>query len=106
MNIEKISQVKDLILPAVKANRFVDVTFRKKDGSLRVMRLHRSRALEDTASPVPSESVEKRKWTLSKNGMMAVEELTPEGAHQFRTVNLGTTVRVAVAGKVHEFPEE
>ena len=102
-NMNKVETLKNLILPAVRANRIAKVTFRKKDGSLREMQLHRSRALEDTVADAPSASVEKRKWTLSQNGMMAVEELTKDGVHQFRTINLNTVERLAVGGQVYDF---
>ena len=42
MNKEKVETIKNLILPAIRANRIAKVTFRKKDGSLREMSLHRS----------------------------------------------------------------
>ena len=103
MNKEKVEAIKNLILPAIRANRIAKVTFRKKDGSLREMSLHRSKVLEETVSGSPSESVEKRKWTLTQNGMMAVEELTADGSHQFRTLNMNTVERVAVGGRVYEF---
>ena len=103
MNKEKVEAIKNLIMPAIRANRIAKVTFRKKDGSLREMSLHRSKALEETVSGLPSESVEKRKWTLTQNGMMAVEELTADGSHQFRTLNMNTVERVAVGGQVYEF---
>ena len=103
MNKEKVEAIKNLIMPAIRANRIAKVTFRKKDGSLREMLLHRSKTLEEMVSDSPSESVEKRKWTLTQNGMMAVEELTADGSHQFRTLNMNTVERVAVGGQVYEF---
>ena len=106
MNVEKVEMIKNLILPAVRANKIVQVTFRKTDGSERPMTLHRSKALEDTVSETPSESVRKRKWTLSRNGMMGVEELTKEGTHQFRTLNLNTVERLVVGGRVWTFEKE
>lgn len=102
----QIQQVKDLILDNVRKNRVVNVTFRKKTtGELRNMTLMRSKALEDSVKGTAQESVEKRKWTLSQNGMLCCEELTPEKTFQWRTVNLKTLTKVAAAGQVMTFEE-
>lgn len=103
MNIEKINAVRNIVMPAVRANKIAKITFVKKDGTLREMTLHRSRALESTVKGTRAGAVEKRDWTLTKNGMLVCEELAADKTHQWRTVNLGTTTRVAVGGDVFEF---
>lgn len=101
----QIQQVKDLILDNVRKNHVVNVQFRKKDGTLRDMTLMRSKALEGSVKGTAQESVEKRKWTLSQNGMLCCEELTPEKTFQWRTVNLKTLTKVAAGGQVMTFEE-
>lgn len=103
MNIEKINTVRNIIMPAVRANKIAKITFMKKDGTLREMTLHRSRALESTVKGTREGATAKRDWTLTKNGMLVCEELAADKSHQWRTVNLGTTTRVAVGGEVFEF---
>jgi hypothetical protein len=103
MNGNKVQQVRDLIMPAIKANRFATIVFTKKDGSLREMLLARSKALEAGVAADPSDATQKRKWTLTERGLMTCEELTREHAYQWRTVNLNTVKKVVVDGAVHEF---
>lgn len=103
MNIEKINTIRNIIMPAVRANKIAKITFVKKDGSLREMTLHRSRALESTVKGTREKAMAKRDWTLTKNGMLVCEELAADKTHQWRTINLGTATRVAVGGNVLEF---
>lgn len=102
VDIEKVCAVHDLIMPAIRSNKFAKVAFRKKDGTLRTMTLHRSRALEATVKGTRPDATAKRDWTLTMNGMLVCEELTNNG-YQWRTVNLATTEYVAVGGQVHNF---
>lgn len=103
INQSKVQLVKDIILPAIHANHVVNFTFVKKDGSIREMRLMRSKKLEGTVTGTAPAATEARKWTLDKRGMMAVEELTADHKFQFRTINLNTCTRVAADGKVLTF---
>lgn len=101
--MNKIEILKDIIFNASRKNKIMTVLFRKKSGEMRSMCLHRSRALEESVKGTEPESTAKRKWTLTRQGMLVAEELTPEKTHQWRTVNLATVRRIAVDGHVTEF---
>lgn len=101
---EQIEIIRKTINDNVKKNRFVKVAFVKKTtGELREMLLGRAKRLEETVSETPSESVEKRKNTLSTSGRMCVEELTPDHKYQFRTIDLRTIRRVTANGVTTEY---
>lgn len=103
VNQDKVRAIKDIILPAIKANRIVNFTFIKKDGTIREMRLARSKKLEATVNGGAPAATEARKWTLNERGMMTVEELTNDHTYQYRTINLNSCVRIACNGAVYQF---
>lgn len=88
-------------------NRFCHVDFIKKDGTVRRMTLHRSKALEATVNGMHPLITAKANETLARNNMMRVEELCRDAegkpAHQWRTLNLATIQRIAVNGAVVDF---
>lgn len=103
--MNKVEEVKSVLEPAIKSNRFAKVVFTKKNGELRELLLGRSRSLEATVAETPSESTVKRNATLKENGMLCVEEAVYDAAtktwsHQFRTVNLNTVKSVTAFGRV------
>lgn len=100
---EKVNMIKGLIKS--HGNKFMTVDFRKKDGSLRHMCLHRSKVLEGSVKDTAPESTEARKATLKRQNMALVEELVKPGenGHQWRTINLETVEKVCCAGREYAF---
>lgn len=105
--LEKITQVKNIIASNV-GNRICTVSFHKKDGSLRIMQLHKSKELEASRTGNNAEATAKRMWTLNTNGMMCVEELVKPGSaeHQYRTLNCATVETIKCNGKTYDFTNE
>lgn len=101
MNIEKVNTVKN-ILEGI-GNRIATVSFTKRDGTERVMQLHKSQALIDSIKGTAPEATEARRWTLSSNGMMCVQELTHDHQHQWRTLNCNTVNRITCNGITRTF---
>ena len=99
----KVERVAAIIKPAIAQNRFCKIVFVKKDGTDREILLGRSKNLEATVAAEPSDATLKRKATLKDNGMLCVEELTPDRKFQFRTVNLATVKSVTVNGLTTTF---
>ena len=104
MNQEKITRINELLGTNV-GNRIITVTFRKKDNSLRTMLLKRDPELERTIKGTRPEATAKANQTLKANGMRRVEEMTPDGESQFRTLNLNTVTQLTINGTVHTFAE-
>ena len=104
MNIEKVARINELLGSNV-GNRIITVTFRKKDSSLRTMLLKRDPELERTIKGTRPEATAKANQTLATNGMRRVQEMTPDGTAQFRTLNLDTVTQITVNGTVHTFAE-
>ena len=102
---EKIAAIKNLIKSGIAANKFMNVSFIKKDGTLRNMQVRRSKVLEANVKGTQPEATEARRSTLKARNMLCVEELVKPGTNEFqwRTINMETVKRIAVDGKVHEF---
>lgn len=102
---QKIEICRNLL--ADNKNRFCKVTFIKKDGSVRVMTLHKSKKLEATVNGMHPLITAKTNDTLAKRGMIRVEELTRDEngipIHQWRTLTLPNIQRLAVNGAVLDF---
>ena len=101
MNLEKVNEVKNILENI--GNRIATISFIKKDGSVRNMQLHKSQELIEQIKNSDPQRTASRKWTLSQNGMMCVQELTCDHKHQWRTVNLDTVTRIACDGNVRTF---
>lgn len=104
MNNEKVKKVNDLLNSNI-GNRIVSVTFRKKDGTLRNLMIKKDPELEATVKGTRPEATAKAAETLKSNGMRRVEEMTPDGTSQFRTLNLNTVTQITVNGVVHTFED-
>lgn len=98
---EKVEIVKNLVRQ--HGNQFITVDFKKKDGTLRHMCVHRSKVLESQVKGTNPESVAARKDTLKKRNMICVEELVKPGTmgHQWRTINCETVEKICCNG--HEY---
>ena len=107
MNNEQQNKVNIInnLLDSNVDNNIVQVTFRKKDNSIRNMLLKKSPELEATVKGTRAEATQRRKWTLSESGMKCVEELKPDMTYQFRTLNLLKVTQLTVNGTVHQFEE-
>lgn len=100
---EKVEIVKNLVRQ--HGNQFLTVDFRKKDGTLRHMCVHRSKVLESQVKETNAEATAARKDTLKKRNMICVEELVKPGAgeHQWRTINCETVEKICCNGEEHVF---
>lgn len=102
-NTAKVSALRDLIMDNVRKNKIVHVSYIKKDGTPREMTLMRSKKLEATVNDYTTASNEKRKWTLTQNGMLTCEELTKDKKFQWRIVNLNTVTKISANGVTQTF---
>lgn len=100
-NLAKVAEVKSILLKC--PSRFKRVTFIKKNGEIRGMTVGKSKALESSVKGSQPEATSKRKSTLSKNGMLLVEEITSERSFQWRVINCETVLEVKAAGKSWKF---
>ena len=105
--IEAARQARRNILLAVIASagsRFLSVDYAKKDGTItrRVFQTHAGRALlaGDSASDSAKQAVETRK--ANNPHLVSLYDMT---AHGWRSLNLDTTSRMAIDGKVVSIPE-
>ena len=87
---------------AAAKGRFVSVTFTKKDGSERVMRIQPATLKHHLKGENASESARKAALTRAKRHphLMPVWDADKAAA---RSLNLATVSRIAVDGAVHEF---
>lgn len=100
MTIEdKVKLVKDLVRQ--HGNQFLTVDFRKKDGTLRHMCVHRSKVLESSVKGTRPDATNACNTTLGLRNMIRVEELVKPGTagHQWRTVNCETVEKICCNGK-------
>lgn len=97
MQAGKYRTVKFIIDEELKAGRSVIVSFTKKNGEIRVMRLKWSQALCDSISNTRPERNRKRRATLKYNYMGTVPELvtyeTGTEKYRWKTINY-TTVQI------------
>lgn len=100
---EKVEIVKNLIRQ--HGNKFIQIDFVKKDGSLRHLMAHRSKVLESSVKGTMPEATAARKDTLKKQDMLCVEELVKPGCaeHQWRTVNCRTVKKIVADGQTYNF---
>lgn len=101
MNNAKVAEVKSILLK--DPSKFKSITFIKKNGELRNMTIGKSKALESSVKGTQPESTSKRKSTLSKNGMLLVEEITSERNFQWRVINCETVLEISAGGKKYSF---
>ena len=96
------AQEKKRALIASAAGRFATVTFTKKDGSRRVMRVQPAKLKYHVKGATASEAAQKAVQTRAERhpNLMPVWDA---GACAPRSVNLETVSRIAVNGTVHEF---
>ncbi|WP_299847709.1 hypothetical protein [uncultured Roseovarius sp.] len=88
---------------AAAKGRFASVTFTKKDGSERVMRVQPAKLKFHLKDKTASESARKAALTRAKRHPHLMPVWDAE-ASEPRSVNLATISRIAVNGAVHEFP--
>ena len=88
---------------AAAKGRFVSVTFTKKDGSERVMRIQPATLRLHLKGENASESARKAALTRARRHphLMPVWDADKAAA---RSVNLATISRIAIDGAVHEYP--
>ena len=100
---EKVATVKALIY--AHGNKFMQIEFIKKDGSLRKLMAHRSKVLENSVKGAAPEATAARKETLKKRDMICVEEIVKPGCaeHQWRTVNCATVKKIVADGTTYMF---
>lgn len=100
---EKVDIVKNLIRQ--HGNKFIQVEFVKKDGSIRKMQCHRSKVLESQVKGTHADVTAARQATLKKNNMICVEEIVKPGCaeHRWRTINCETVRKISCGGEVHVF---
>ena len=100
---EKVALVKSLI--RAHGNKFIQIEFIKKDGSLRPLMAHRSKVLEDSVKGTAPSATAARRETLRKQDMLCVEEIVKPGCaeHQWRTVNCATVKKIVADGQTYVF---
>lgn len=100
---EKATAIKNLV--KANANKFMRISFFKKDGTKRVMNVHRSKALESTVKGTMGAITAKVKATREARRLLLVQELVKPGRseHQWRTVNMDTVTEICVNGTTITF---
>jgi len=89
-------------LIASAKGRFASVTFTKKDGSIRVMRVQPATLRQHVKGPDASEPARRAAQTRAERHPHLLPVWDAE-AQAPRSVNLATVSRIAVNGSVHEF---